>query len=161
MPPLEPPSATRDAQAEDIQRCPATALFWERAQAVRPDLDLEPETASLIAEICRKLDGLPLAIELAAARVKHLPLAAIREQLEHRLELLVGGQLDLPLRQRAIRDTVAGATTCSGRTSRPSSAVSLCSQVAGTWTPSRTWPGAPTAPPTRCTASAPWSTRAW
>jgi transcriptional regulator with XRE-family HTH domain len=68
VPPLEPPSATRDAQAEDIQCCAATALFWERAQAVRPDLDLEPETASLIAEICRKLDGLPLAIELAAAK---------------------------------------------------------------------------------------------
>jgi predicted ATPase len=69
-------------------------------------LDLTPEAASLVAEICRKLDGLPLAIELAAARVKHLPLAALREQLEHRLELLVGGPLDLPLRQRAIRDTV-------------------------------------------------------
>jgi predicted ATPase/transcriptional regulator with XRE-family HTH domain len=107
VPPLELPTATRQAQPEDVGRWPATALFWERAQAVRPDLDLDPETASLIAEICRKLDGLPLAIELAAARVKHLPLAAIREQLEHRLELLVGGPLDLPLRQRAIRDTVA------------------------------------------------------
>jgi predicted ATPase len=106
VPPLELPPATRDAQPEDIDRWPATALFWERAQAVRPDLDLHPGTASLIAQICRKLDGLPLAIELAAARVKHLPLAAIREQLEHRLRLLVGGPLDLPLRQRTIRDTV-------------------------------------------------------
>jgi predicted ATPase/DNA-binding XRE family transcriptional regulator len=107
VPPLELPAAIGPVRPEDIGRWPATALFWERAQAVRPDLDLDPATASLIAEICRKLDGLPLAIELAAARVKHLPLAAIREQLEHRLELLVGGPLDLPLRQRAIRDTVA------------------------------------------------------
>ena len=106
VPPLELPLTTREAHPEDIHRWPATELFWERAQAVRPDLDLTPETASLVAEICRKLDGLPLAIELAAARVKHLPLAALREQLEHRLELLVGGPLDLPLRQRAIRDTV-------------------------------------------------------
>jgi predicted ATPase/transcriptional regulator with XRE-family HTH domain len=131
VPPLEPPSATRDAQAEDIQRCAATALFWERAQAVRPDLDLEPETASLIAEICRKLDGLPLAIELAAARVKHLPLAAIREQLEHRLELLVGGQLDLPLRQRAIRDTVAWSHDLLG--SREQTLFRRLSVFAGGW----------------------------
>jgi predicted ATPase/DNA-binding XRE family transcriptional regulator len=106
VPPLDLPSAMRDTHPEDIERWPATALFWERAQAVRPSLDLDPGTASLIAEICRKLDGLPLAIELAAARVRHLPLAGILEQLEHRLEFLVGGPLDLPLRQRAIRDTV-------------------------------------------------------
>ncbi|HEY9288276.1 MAG TPA: hypothetical protein VIT43_09670 [Candidatus Dormibacteraeota bacterium] len=61
----------------------------------------------MVIEICRRLDGLPLAIELAAARVKHLPLAAIRDQLDDRLGLLVGGALDLPLRQRAIRDTIA------------------------------------------------------
>ena len=92
VPPLELPSAT--------------ALFWERAHAVRPELELDVETAALVTEICRKLDGLPLALELAAARVKHLPLAVIREQLEDRLQLLVGGPRDLPLRQRAIRDTV-------------------------------------------------------
>lgn len=92
VPPLELPSAT--------------ALFWERAAAVRPELALDAESAAVVTEICRKLDGLPLALELAAARVKHLPLAAIRDQLEDRLHLLVGGPLDLPLRQRAIRDTV-------------------------------------------------------
>ncbi|MEP6598758.1 MAG: tetratricopeptide repeat protein [Actinomycetota bacterium] len=106
VPPLELPPAPRETSPEGINRWPATALFWERAQAVRPDLQLDPETASLVAEICRKLDGLPLAIELAAARVRHLPLTTIREQLEHRLELLVGGPRDLPLRQRTIRDTV-------------------------------------------------------
>jgi predicted ATPase/DNA-binding XRE family transcriptional regulator len=106
VPPLKLPYTTRKARPEDIRHWPATALFWERAEAVRPDLDLNPETALPVAEICRKLDGLPLAIELAAARVKHLPLTAIRGQLEHRLDFLVGGPLDLPLRQRAIRDTV-------------------------------------------------------
>ncbi len=61
----------------------------------------------MVAEICRNLDGLPLAIELAAARVRHLPLTAVRDQLGDRLRLLVGGTLDLPQRQRTIRDTVA------------------------------------------------------
>jgi predicted ATPase/DNA-binding XRE family transcriptional regulator len=106
VPPLEVPDATRAAQPDDVHTWPATALFWERARAVQPDLALTPENAELITDICRTLDGLPLAIELAAARVKHLPLAAIRAQFGHRLALLVGGPLDLPLRQRAIRDTV-------------------------------------------------------
>ena len=107
VPPLELPSQAAAVSPDDIARWPATALFWERAQAVMPDLELDDHNAALVADICRKLDGLPLAIELAAARVKHLPLAAVRDQLEHRLQLLVGGPLDLPLRQRAIRDTVA------------------------------------------------------
>lgn len=107
VPPLESPAQLGDDPAEDVMGSPATALFWDRARAVRPDLQLDRERALLVVEICRRLDGLPLAIELAAARVKHLPLAAILEQLEHRLDLLVGGPVDLPLRQRAIRDTVA------------------------------------------------------
>ena len=106
VPPLELPSVA-DAAVEDLAAWPATALFWERAQAVRPDLELNSQTALLVVDICRKLDGLPLAIELAAARVKHLPLAAVRDQLSHQLQLLVGGPLDLPRRQRAMRDTVA------------------------------------------------------
>jgi predicted ATPase/transcriptional regulator with XRE-family HTH domain len=107
VPPLEVPSQLREWHPADISRWSATALFWERASALRPDLELDGQTALLVMDICRKLDGLPLAIELAAARVKHLPLAAVREQIEHRLQLLVGGPLDLPQRQRAIRDTVA------------------------------------------------------
>jgi predicted ATPase/DNA-binding XRE family transcriptional regulator len=108
VPPLEsPPDTPAGEQLDDVGRWPATALFWDRVRAVRPDLSLDRNNALLVAEICRRLDGLPLAIELAAARVKHLPLAAIRDQLDHRLELLVGGPLDLPVRQRAIRDTVA------------------------------------------------------
>jgi predicted ATPase len=83
------------------QGCSGSAL------AVRPDLELDVVATALVTEICRKLDGLPLAIELAAARVRHLPLAAVRDQLTDRLRLLVGGTLDLPRRQRTIRDTVA------------------------------------------------------
>ncbi|TME35540.1 MAG: helix-turn-helix domain-containing protein [Chloroflexi bacterium] len=78
----------------------AAALFEARVQASGHDPDL-------VMEICRQLDGLPLAIELAAARTKHLGLAALASQLNNRLGLLTGGPVDLPLRQQAIRETVA------------------------------------------------------
>ena len=78
----------------------AAALFADRASAIGDD----PE---VVLDICRQLDGLPLAIELAAARVKHLPLRALAGQLNHRLGLLTDGPLDMPQRQRAIRETVA------------------------------------------------------
>jgi predicted ATPase/DNA-binding XRE family transcriptional regulator len=131
VPPLGLPSTTRDIGPEDIDRWPATALFWERVQAARPSLDLDAETASVVAEICRKLDGLPLAIELAAARVRHLPPAAILQQLENRLELLVGGPLDLPLRQRAIRDTVGWSHDLLGP--REQTLFRRLSVFAGSW----------------------------
>jgi predicted ATPase/DNA-binding XRE family transcriptional regulator len=107
VPPLESPPDAGGNPLLDASRWPATALFWDRVRAVRPDVEMDRTNALLVTGICRRLDGLPLAIELAAARVKHLPLGAIRDQLDHRLELLVGGPVDLPVRQRAIRDTVA------------------------------------------------------
>jgi predicted ATPase/transcriptional regulator with XRE-family HTH domain len=107
VPPLELPGETDEVSPHRLARWPATALFWERALAVRPDLPLDPPAALAVAEICCQLDGLPLAIELAAARVRHLPLTAVRDQLTDRLRLLVGGTLDLPPRQRTMRDTVA------------------------------------------------------
>ncbi|HEX9032654.1 MAG TPA: helix-turn-helix domain-containing protein [Streptosporangiaceae bacterium] len=107
VPPLDLP-AERDALTlADLSRWPATELFWKRALAARPGLAGDRSAATHVAEICRRLDGLPLAIELAAARVKHLPLPAIAAQLDDRLKLLTGGSLDLPRRQRTIRDTVA------------------------------------------------------
>ena len=84
---------------------PAATLFIERARAVRPEVAVSDETGT-VAELCRRLDGLPLAIELAAARVKHIPLGSMRDHLDDRLGLLTGGPRDLPPRQRAMRDTV-------------------------------------------------------
>lgn len=107
VPPLELPGEAEEISPERLACWPATALFWERALEVRPDLTLDRAAALAVADICRKLDGVPLAIELAAARVRHLPLIAVRDQLTDRLRLLVGGALDLPQRQRTMRDTVA------------------------------------------------------
>jgi len=97
----------RSARGLDLDAYPATALFLERAHAAKRDLVLDDETAAAVVEICRRLDGLPLALELAAVRLRHLPLATLQEQLDHRLDLLVGGPRDLPARHQAMRDTVA------------------------------------------------------
>ncbi|MEA2674788.1 MAG: hypothetical protein QOI92_1980 [Chloroflexota bacterium] len=105
--PLGLPHAGDDLLADGLAEYPATALFLERARASKPELELDEHSTSLVAEICRRLDGLPLAIELAAARVRDMPLGRLRDDLEHRLEVLTGGQRDLPPRQRAMRDSVA------------------------------------------------------
>jgi predicted ATPase/DNA-binding CsgD family transcriptional regulator len=85
----------------------AARLFAERASAVDQTFALTAETAPLVEEICRRLDGLPLAIELAAARVTHLALPALLARLDRRLPLLTGGGRDVPERQRTMRDAVA------------------------------------------------------
>jgi predicted ATPase/DNA-binding XRE family transcriptional regulator len=103
--PLEVPDAS--AGIVDLHAYPATALFIELAHAVRPDLVLNERTAAAIVQICRRLEGLPLALELAAARLRHLPLATLEDQLGDRLNVLVGGPRDLPARHRAMRDTIA------------------------------------------------------
>jgi predicted ATPase/class 3 adenylate cyclase len=107
VPPLALPGRRPPPPLELLTQFAAVALFIERAQAVKPDFDVTKENAPFIAEICHRLDGLPLAIELAAARVKLLPPQAMLGRLENRLKLLTGGSRDLPLRQQTLRATVA------------------------------------------------------
>src|SRR5688572_5726526 len=85
----------------------AIELFTSRAQALRPGFSLTEENAPVVAEIVCQLDGLPLAIELAAARVKLLSPVALRDRLHRRLSTLTGGARDLPARQQTLRDTIA------------------------------------------------------
>ncbi|MDQ3931851.1 MAG: tetratricopeptide repeat protein [Actinomycetota bacterium] len=85
---------------------PAVALFVERTLEVCPDLDLDGPAATVAVEICERLEGLPLAIELAAVWTKHLPLAALRDHLDNRLRILTRGPRDLPPRQQTMRDTI-------------------------------------------------------
>jgi predicted ATPase len=82
-------------------------LFIERAQAVRPDFVVTNETAPVIAAICARLDGLPLAIELAAARSKLFPPKALLARLDKRLHMLTGGPRDLPARQQTLAGAIA------------------------------------------------------
>jgi non-specific serine/threonine protein kinase len=84
----------------------AVNLFVARAQAVKPDFELTDENRDAVAGICRRLDGLPLALELAAARIKLLSPEAILRRLEDSLDLLTGGASDLPSRQRTLRDAI-------------------------------------------------------
>jgi predicted ATPase/transcriptional regulator with XRE-family HTH domain len=95
------------ADMSDLDRYPAAALFLERARAVRPDLDMDADSAARIVDVCRRLDGLPLAIELAAVRLRHMPLATLNSALDHQLDLLVDGPRDLPPRLQTMRDAIA------------------------------------------------------
>src|SRR5439155_13646874 len=81
-------------------------LFIERCRTLRPDFDLTNETGPVVGEICRRLDGIPLAIELAAARVRGLTPQQILQRLSRRFDLLASGQRDLPERQRTLRSTI-------------------------------------------------------
>jgi predicted ATPase len=92
---------------EELGRSDAVQLFVLRSQSIKPDFALSLENGPAIIEVCRRLDGLPLAIELAAARVKVLSPAALRARLSHSLPLLTGGGRELPAHQQTMRTTIA------------------------------------------------------
>ncbi len=104
--PVDPLPLDVPVSVEEAETSGAVRLFVERAQAVRPDFRLNGGTLPTVSEIVRRVDGLPLAIELAAARVKVLPPASLLQRLEQRLPLLSGGPRVLPLRQQTMRDTM-------------------------------------------------------
>jgi predicted ATPase len=103
VPPLALPHSRSMPSVEVLSQYPAVALFVQRAIAAKPDFELNRENASAVAEVCARLDGLPLAIELAAARVKVLSPSALLTRLASRLQLLTGGARDLPRRQQTLR----------------------------------------------------------
>jgi predicted ATPase/class 3 adenylate cyclase len=107
VPPLQLPEPDVIPPLAELACVPAVDLFVQRAQAIVPSFVLADENAVAVAEICRRLDGLPLAIELAAARVRLLPPVALLARLEQRLPFLTGGARDAPERQRTLRDTIA------------------------------------------------------
>jgi predicted ATPase/serine/threonine protein kinase len=107
VPPLEIPTTHRTSSVNELIRYPAILLFMRRAEAVKPDFAVTDENAHTVAEICMKLDGLPLAIELAATRIKLLSVQTLLERLGNQLKLLTGGARDRPARQKTMRSTIS------------------------------------------------------
>ncbi|HET8852218.1 MAG TPA: tetratricopeptide repeat protein, partial [Ktedonobacteraceae bacterium] len=106
VPPLALPDLTHLPEPQALAQLAAVRLFVLRAQAFQPAFELTAANARTIADICVRLDGLPLAIELAAARSKLLPPQALLKRLEHRLSVLTGGSRNLPTRQQTLRNTI-------------------------------------------------------
>ncbi len=132
VPPLELPSEKRTMTAAVLAQNEAVALFHQRARAATPTFLLTEENAPVVTAICRRLDGLPLAIELAAARLRMMPPGAILSHLEQRLPFLKGGPRDAPARQRTIRDTINWSYNLLNETEKELFA--LLSVFVGGWT---------------------------
>lgn len=107
LPALPQRTPLQQIDSAALEENPAMQLFLQRAQAVQPNFHLTPDNAATIAEICHRLEGIPLAIELAAPRLKLLSPQALLARLERRLQVLIGGARDLPERQRTMRATIA------------------------------------------------------
>jgi non-specific serine/threonine protein kinase len=106
IPPLSLPPRQAALSPPDLRSYEAVRLFVERAQAVQPDFALTDESAPAVAEICHRLDGLPLAIELAAARIRLFSPVGMLERLTSPLTFLTGGACDLPARSQTLRATI-------------------------------------------------------
>src|SRR5947207_797623 len=106
VPALAVPDSRSMPPVEVLSQYSAVALFVQRAVAAKPDFELNRENALAVTEICARLDGLPLSIELAAARVKVLSPSSMRTRLASRLQLLTGGARDLPTRQQTLRGAI-------------------------------------------------------
>jgi predicted ATPase/DNA-binding CsgD family transcriptional regulator len=106
IPPLPLPDLRATADVKELLQSAAVALFFERAQAVRPDFVPTRDNADTVARICVRLDGLPLALELAAARIKALAVQDLLKLLEQRLDPLASGALDAAPRHRTLRATI-------------------------------------------------------
>ena len=106
VPPLTLPKRTQLSENEDFAHCASVTLFLERALAIKPDMALTKANMQAIAAICVHLDGLPLAIELAAARSKMFPPRALLQRMTHRLDILAGGVQGVPTRQQTLRNTI-------------------------------------------------------
>ena len=104
--PLELPPPSDPASTESLGSYPAIALFVERAKMTRGSFELTPENAGAVAAVCRRLDGLPLALELAAARLRLLAPEALLERLDHALQVLTSSARDVPERQQTLRATI-------------------------------------------------------
>ncbi len=104
--PLALPDRQQRIEVEQLSQCAAVVLFVQRACDVKPTFAITAENAAVIAEICLRLDGLPLAIELAAARIRVLSPQALLARLERSLDILTGGARDLPVRQQTLHNTI-------------------------------------------------------
>jgi len=106
VPPLALPDLSRLPDDEDLAQYASVSLFVQRAQAIKPDFKLTRTNAGAIAELCVRLDGLPLALELAAARIRLLPPQALLARLSQRFQVLTGGPRTMPERQQTLRNTI-------------------------------------------------------
>ena len=132
VPPLPLPAAADAASAGELTASPAVALFVDRARAVRPGFALTQENAAAVVEICRRLEGLPLAIELAAARTRLLDPRGLLDRLAGSLDALGTGAADLPQRQRTLRATVEWSVGLLDDAER--SLLEIAAVFAGSWT---------------------------
>jgi predicted ATPase/DNA-binding CsgD family transcriptional regulator len=132
VPPMELPAEGTGSEMAQVGATEAVQLLIERARRVRPDFELTASNAAAVAEICRRLDGLPLAIELAASRLKALAPDALQVRLRQRLSVLTGGAADAPQRHQTLRATIAWSYELLGEGER--SLLLRCAVFAGGFT---------------------------